>query len=104
MVTLENADWEEQENWNPNSMASAAEANRQDGATEAVNLDRDDDFVKIKVHCPAPRMAGSIELVMDRASQGDRMRTEHLRFYDAQGNRIQIADLRIEDLQNPSGH
>jgi hypothetical protein len=103
VVTLENADWDEQENWTPNSMASAAEANRQDGATEAVNLDRDDDFVKIKLHCPVPRMAGSIELVMDRAGQGNRMGAEHLRFYDAQGNRIQLADLRIEDLQNPSG-
>ncbi|HCN29397.1 MAG TPA: hypothetical protein DIT64_11725, partial [Verrucomicrobiales bacterium] len=103
VVTLENADWDEQENWTPNSMAAAAEANRQDGATEAVNLDRDDDFVKIKLHCPAPRMAGSIELVMDRAGQGDRMQADHLRFYDDQGNRIQLADLKIEDLQNPSG-
>jgi len=103
-ISMENADWDEQENWNPNSMASAAETNRQDGATEAVNLDRDDDFVRIRIHCPAPRMAGSIELVMDRAGQGERMQQDHLRFYDVQGDRIQFADLRIEDLQNPSGH
>lgn len=103
VVTLENADFDEQTSWVPNSMASAGETNRQDGATEAVDRDRDDDFVKIRLQCPAPRMQGSIELVMDKAGQGERMKTDDLRFYNAQGQRIQLADLKIENLQNPEG-
>lgn len=103
VIMLENADWEEQGNWVPNSMASASEVNRQDGATQAVNLNRDDDFVKIRLYCPVPKIAGDIELVMDRSGQGERMEAEDIRFYNEQGHRIHLADLRIENLQNPTG-
>lgn len=103
VVTLENADFDEQTEWTPNSMASAGETNRQDGATEAVDLERDDDFVKIRLHAPLPQMPGSIELVMDQAGQGDRMQANDLRFYNDQGQRILLENLVISDLQNPQG-
>ena len=103
MVTLENADFDEQTDWSPNSMASADETNRQDGATEAVDMERDDDFVKIRLHAPRPQMPGSIDLVMDQTGQGDRMQTGDLRFYNNQGERVPFEQLRIDDLQDPQG-
>lgn len=105
-VTLENADYDEQTAWVPNSMASAAETNRQDGlnhANQPVDQARDDDFVKLHLEAPMPKMPGSIELVMENAGRGNRLRAEDLRFYNRQGERLQLADLRVQDLKNPQG-
>jgi len=101
-VTLENADYDET-NWQPSSMADAARINNQDGVTEEINRLNDDDFVKLHLKSPIPKMQGSIELVIDNAGQGNRLRVDDLRFYNGDGDRIQLADLRIADLQNPQG-
>lgn len=106
VVTLENADFDEQTNWAPNSMTSASETNRQDAlnhANQAVNRGLDDDLVKMHLQAPIPPMAGTIELIMDQAGQGDRMGTDDLRFYNTQGQSIPFDQLRIADLQNPQG-
>jgi len=105
-VSLENADFDEQTNWVPNSDASAGETNRQDAlnhANQAVDRTRDNDFVKLHLQTPIPRMQGSIELVMDQAAEGARMRADDLKFYNDQGQCVQLAQLRIADLQNPQG-
>jgi hypothetical protein len=103
VVTLENADFDEQTGWAPNSMASANEGSRQDGATPAVDVARDDDFVKIHLKFPADKIQGSVELAMEKPGQGERMNAEHLRFYNSQGQRIPLAALKIPDLQKPEG-
>ena len=103
VITLENADIDEQTNWTPDSMASAGETSRQDGATNAIDMERDDDFVKINLRAPLPRMPGSIKLVMDQSGEGDRMKANDLRFYNKQGQRVLVENLVIPDLQNPHG-
>ena len=105
-VSLENADFDEQTNWIPDSMDSANEANRQDAinhSSKAVNTAHDDDFVKLRLHASIPRIAGNIELVIDQAGRGERMWADDIRFYDENGQRVQLANLRIQDLLNPKG-
>ena len=102
MVTLENADYDETD-WQPTSMADGAQENRQDGKTDTVSRDRDDDFVKLRFSAPIINVVGSSEIIFDQAGQGERMQEGDIRFHDTNGQRVHLSTLKIDDLKNPSG-
>jgi hypothetical protein len=102
VVTLENADYDET-NWQPTSMSDGALEDKQDGKTDAVSKDKDDDFVKLRFSCPLTNTAGSSEVVFDQAGQGERMQEGDIRFYNSNGERVDLSALKIADLKNPSG-
>jgi hypothetical protein len=102
VVTLENADYDETD-WQPTSMSDGAEEDRQDGKTDTVSRDRDDDFVKLCFSCPLTNVAGSSEVVFDQAGQGERMQEGDIRFYNSAGERVQLSALKIDHLKSPSG-
>jgi hypothetical protein len=102
VVTLENADYDET-NWQPTSMSDGAQEDKQDGKTDVVSKDKDDDFVKLRFSCPLTNVAGSSEIVFDQAGTGERMQDADIRFYNSAGERVQRSDLKIDDLKSPSG-
>lgn len=102
VVTLENADYDET-NWQPTSMSDGAQEDKQDGKTDAVSKDKDDDFVKLRFSCPLTNVAGNSEIVFDQAGQGERMQDADIRFYNSAGEQVQRSALKIDDLKSPSG-
>ncbi|MES2440208.1 MAG: hypothetical protein V4584_14155 [Verrucomicrobiota bacterium] len=102
VVTLENADYDETD-WQPTSMIDGSLENRQDGKTDIVSKNKDDDFVKLRFSCPLTNVSGSSEIVFDQAGQGERMQGVDIRFHNGNGERIQLSALKIGDLKNPSG-
>jgi hypothetical protein len=102
VVTLENADYDET-NWQPTSMSDGAQEDKQDGKTDTVSKDKDDDFVKLRFSCPLTNVAGSSEIVFDQAGTGERMQDADIRFYNSAGERVQRSALKIDDLKSPSG-
>ncbi len=102
VVTLENADYDET-NWQPTSMSDGAQEDKQDGKTDAVSKDKDDDFVKLRFSCPLTNVAASSEIVFDQAGQGERMQEGDIRFHNGNGERVQLSTLKIDDLKNPTG-
>jgi hypothetical protein len=102
VVTLENADYDET-NWQPTSMSDGAQEDKQDGKTDAVSKDKDDDFVKLRFSCPLTNVAGSSEIVFDQAGQGERMQEGDIRFHNGNGERVQLSTLKTDDLKNPTG-
>jgi hypothetical protein len=102
VVTMENADYDETD-WQPTSMSDGAQEDKQDGKTDAVSKDKDDDFVKLRFSCPLTNVAGSSEIVFDKAGTGERMQDADIRFYNSAGERVQRSALKISDLKSPSG-
>jgi hypothetical protein len=102
VVTLENADYDET-NWQPTSMSDGAQEDKQDGKTDVVSKDKDDDFVKLRFSCPLTHVAGSSEIVFYQAGTGERMQDADIRFYNSAGERVQRSALKIDDLKSPSG-
>ena len=102
VVTLENADYDET-NWQPTSMSDGAQEDKQDGKTDVVSKDKDDDFVKLRFSCPLTNVAGSSEIVFDQAGTGERMQDADIRFYNSAGDRVQRSALKIDNLKSPSG-
>jgi hypothetical protein len=84
-------------------MSDGSLEEKQDGKTDTVSKDKDDDFVKLRFSCPLPNTAGSSEVVFDQAGQGERMQEGDIRFYNSSGERVQLSALKIDDLMNPSG-
>lgn len=102
VVTLENADYDETD-WQPSSMSDGGLEDKQDGKTDTVSKDKDDDFVKLHLSCPLSDVGGSSEIVFDQPGVDDRMQESDIRFYNGDGERIQLSELEIDDLKNPSG-
>ena len=102
VVTLENADYDETE-WEPSRMSDGVLDGKQDGETELINTDRDDDFVKLNLLCPVYKVAGSSSVNFDQDGQGERMKSNDIHFYNSKGERILLSSLVIDNLMNPSG-